>query len=209
MGAAAIPLILSAVGTGASMYNNNQVQKRQEEATAEGLRQQQVRQQQADAAVASQINNVKNSSPEASREASTKAFMDQLQRSRQQAITTGGGDRYGNELNAAGTDVDNYGKKVADTLARISAPELQRQGEAQQFARTASDLGGISRNSAADDFLTQLRLRSIRPDAGIGALGSLAGGVANGLASNGRGVKVPKPVASYGADPTYGTQGLA
>lgn len=130
---------------------------------------------------------MEQSSPEASRKAATDAYLGQLRRTRSQAVAggpAGASQRYQQDLQTVSGDVQDYGSEVADTLGRISAPSLQRQGESQGFARLASDLGTISRNAGGDAFLNQLRLNSIRRNPWIDAGAALAGGVAGGMASS-------------------------
>lgn len=185
MGAAAIPLILSAVSAGAQVYNSNQTQKRQDEELAQGIRIQGQRQREADAQVDQQVKALSRSTPEEAQAKATQDFMDQLRRTRAQAIGGSdiGGERYAADLSGAQSDVANTGRNEANLMARISAPGIQRQQEGQGMNRLASVLGGIQRNSAADQFLTELRARGIKRNPWIDAVADVAGGVAEGMAS--------------------------
>lgn len=185
--AAWVPLVIGALGAGASAYNTREVAKDQDQAAAAGIRLQAQRQQEADQRVSQEVSAMEQSSPEAARKQATDDFLGQLRRTRGQAVAggpAGASQRYAQDLESASGDVTDFGTKVADTMARISAPSLQRQSEGQSFARTASDLGTIGRNAQGDAFLNQLRLNSIRRDPWIDAGAGLAGGVAGGMASS-------------------------
>ena len=76
--------------------------------------------------------------------------------------------------------------------------------EAVSRLRASTDLGLIGRNSAGDQFLTQLRMQNIQANPWTMAAGQVAQGVGSGMAANGGyGVKPKTPVQA----PTgYGTQ---
>jgi hypothetical protein len=68
---------------------------------------------------------------------------------------------------------------LADLTSSIDAPRQQRANDAQLVDRYTTDIDRIRRFSAGDDFLSQLRLRGIKPNPWIAA----GAGVANGAAS--------------------------
>lgn len=191
----AIGLGLSALGAGISAKNTYDVNKQQDQSAAAAIRTQTDKQRQATGQVDQAIDKVGASTPEASREASLNAFLTQLQQSRAQVgggvpITTGG-SRFATDKATAGKDVNDYGTRTAALLSRINAPTLQRQQEQQGFAQLHSDLGETQRQSQAEDFLSQLRRRSIQPNPWADALSSTLSGVGSGIASN-AGTKPPK-----------------
>lgn len=202
--AAIVPLIVSAIGAGATAYNAHQTLKDQDNVAAQGLLAQGQRQKQADQRVSQEVNALDASSPEASRKAATDNFLTALKQNQQQARggkTVGAvSGQYDADSAAAGNAVDQFGRSQADVLGRINAPGLQRQDEAQGRARLGSDLGLIGRNSQADAFLTDLRSRSIQANPWINAGATLAGGVASGMASTGgaTGSSPVKPVTLTG-----------
>lgn len=185
--AAWVPLVIGAISAGASAYNTRQVAKDQDNAAAIGIQNQAKKQREADDRVSAEVEAMNQSSPEASRKQATDAFMTQLRRTRGQAVAggpAGASDRYTADLASAEGDVNQFGTTTADTLARINAPALQRQGEAQGFARLSSDLSQIGRAAGGEQFLNELRLRSIRRNPWIDAGASIGGGVAGGMASS-------------------------
>lgn len=185
--AAWVPLVVGALSAGASAYNTREVAKDQDQAAAAGIKLQAQHQREADDRVSQEVSAMEQSSPEASRKQATDAFLGQLRRTRGQAVAggpAGASDRYQQDLQTASGDVQNFGTQVAGTLARINAPALQRQGEAQGFARLSTDLGTIGRNAGGDAFLNQLRLNSIRRNPWIDAGAEIGTGVAGGMAQN-------------------------
>lgn len=195
--AAWVPLVISAVAGGASAYNTRQTAKEADQVAAQGIRQQAKNQEEADSRVTSEVNALEQSSPEASRAQATDAFLGQLRRTRGQAVAggpAGASSRYAADLETAEGDVSTFGTKVADTLARINAPGLQREAEGQGFNRLSSDLGTIGRNAGADAFLNDLRLRGVKRNPWIDAGASIGGGVAGGMAGSTR----------YGSGPVKG-----
>lgn len=183
--AAALPYILAVVAAGASAYNTNKTQKEAAENQTAGLLDQQRLQRQADSRVNNEIERVDASNPEAERRAASDQFMAQLQRNRSEIAPgiSGASRRYDTDVENQSQQSDSTANKIADLMARINAPGMQRQREGQQFSRLSSDIGGIARQSAGQDFLTQLRNRAIQPNPWIDALGQAAGGASSAYAS--------------------------
>lgn len=192
MGAAAIPLIVSALGAGAGAYNADRTARRQDDAAAAGIQTQQLRQREADQRIDQEIGAVERSSPEAERQAATDQFLQQLRTSRGAiAGDTGGAlggasDRFAQDSAAATAGVQNFGERAANVLGRIRAPVDQRQREAVGFGRASSDIGQIARTASGDDFLNRLRLSGIRRNPWIDAAGETAQAYARGAASRAR-----------------------
>jgi hypothetical protein len=190
--AAWVPLVISALGTGATAYSAREQAKDADQVAAQGIRQQASRQREADEQVSAEVGALEKSSPEAARQQATEAFMGQLRRTRGQAVSGGptgaSSGRYNADLDEAGSDVQNFGSKVASTMARINAPGLQRQAEGQGFARLASNLSTVGRNSGGDAFLNQLRLRGVGKNPWLEGGGQILTGVGNGMAASGYGM---------------------
>jgi hypothetical protein len=180
-----IPLAISALGAGAQWYGSDQALKSQDRAAAQGIQTQAANQRQADYAVNASVDKLGQSSPEASRVTATNDFLGQLRRNRSQATpgaTPGGSSRYESDMAGAGKDVADFGTQEAGILGRVNAPAMQREQEGISFNRLHSDLNQIGRNSAGDQFLTQLRMRSAQPNPWLNAAGSVAQGAATGMA---------------------------
>lgn len=190
-----IGLGLSAAGAAYNAKQQQDTAKRQNDTAVAGLMQQAADQKQANAAVNQTVQKVAGSTPEAAREASLNSFLTQLQQSRAQANGDGtavtGSNRYATDKASANADTANFGARTADLLSRITAPGMQRQQEGQAFAQLGSDVGTIQRQSQADQFLEELRQRSIQPNPWGSALASTLSGAGAGLSSY-AGTKAPK-----------------
>lgn len=178
-------LVLGALGAGLGAYNQSRADETQTETLVRGLQDQARRQEEADVLVNDELQRMRGSTPEGEREQAMQGFMDQLRRNRAQSDTSAGpgSSQYLADVGAAERDVEDYATRTADVLARISAPLRQRQREQQGFGRLASGIEGVQRRSAGDEFLTQLRLRGARPNAGLSALSSVLQGAGTGVAS--------------------------
>lgn len=183
-----IPAAIAAAGAGVQQVDQHRTAQQQDEQAAQGIRIQGADQQKADAQVGQNIQKLQQSSPETARANAANAFLSQLRRNSAVATgsgaVTGGSSRYRADLNTSGKDVADYGASVADTQSRIMAPELQRQQEGQNAQQLASNLSEIGRQSSADQFLSQLRMRGLTGNPWLQAGGSILSGVGNGLASS-------------------------
>lgn len=188
MGAGAlIGAAIAAAGAGLHSVDEQHKAQQQDEQAAQGIRIQGVDQQKADAQVAQNIQKLQGSSPEADRANAANAFLTQLRRN--SAVATGapvagGSQRYKGDIANSTQGVADYGGNLADTESRILAPNLQRQTEGQNAQQLASNLSEVGRQSNADQFLSQLRLRGITNNPWLQAGGSVLEGVGNGISSN-------------------------
>ncbi len=86
---------------------------------------------------------------------------------------------------AATSDARGYGSNLADLFARIRAPQLQRQNEAQTMVRMGDALRPIQMRSQDDEFLTNLRAGMKKPNPWLGLLGQGMTQAGNYMVSNG------------------------
>jgi hypothetical protein len=197
------------VSTAYKVTEDQKVARRQDQTLAQQIRTDSAHQQDADAAVADLINKTANSNDQGQQQSLLGKFTQQIQDARGNA--TGGLNQVGNvsdAYKASGADaalgIADYGKRVADLTSRIDAPTLQRQDEQAARLRFTSDLGGISRDAAGDDFLAKLRLQRIRPnpwgEAAADALGAYGGSKLGG-----RGYTSPQSSGSVSFNGGYGT----
>jgi hypothetical protein len=174
-----IPLIMAAVAGGTSYVNTQRTAKKQDQTAAEGIRQQGVRQREADAKVRELIEKTRTSGPEGERKSALEKYMQALgvQAPNAQASFTdvaGASDAYGADVNAARSGVTDYGAQIADLMARIDAPADQRRREGNTMNRFDTDINQIKRFSSGDDFLNQLKLQSIRRNPFLDAVSTAA-----------------------------------
>lgn len=183
----AIALALAAAAAGTSYYNTQQTAKKTDRAAAAGIRSQAERQRQADARTNQIIDAQSASTPDAAKMDTLGQYMQQVRagaagagRGIQQSGAT---SRAAQESAAdAALGVSSYGGKIAELMAAMDAPQLQRRQEAVNMARGGSDLERIASFAGGDQFLNQLRLQGIRRNPWLDAFSSFAGGAASGAA---------------------------
>jgi hypothetical protein len=194
---AALPAIL---GTGAQMIGQRQTDRSADREASRRMREGVESGRKGGQLVDEQIKKVAESGPEADREAANADFMAALQKARQSdkgALSdsnVGGSDRFETESVAARGDTAAEGRHMADTAARVDAPQFQRMREGRQFNDSAANLDILKRRAAGEDFMSQLRLARIRPNAGLQAFGQAAQGY--GQARAGRALPVKRPANS-------------
>jgi hypothetical protein len=157
------------VAAAAGYENNRQVAHRQDSELAAQLRQQAGLQQQENAQANQLIQKAAQSTPDAARSSLLDQFQQQLRATqgnatRPLAQVGNVSGAYTKAANDAALGVSNYGNTNAGLLAAIDAPGLQRQAEAANLERFGSQLNEVKRQSAADQFLSQMRLQGIRPN---------------------------------------------
>lgn len=183
---AALPWILSLLGTGAKMAADKQASDAQQREVREDTYQQGVRQSQIDDEMQSEVAKLRDNTGDAERRASLEGFMQQLRANtaNAQGGAVRGSDRFNSDTETANAAIKNYGTGRADTLSRVAGPGFQRMNENRRFARVGDTVKGIARDANAEHFLSQMRMQRIRPNQGLSALGSILQGAAGGMAAN-------------------------
>jgi len=179
---------LTTLGVGLNYYANRQAANRQDSALASSLRQQGQLQQQAAQDTQQLVQKVGASNPDQAKSSLLASFTNELNNARGRAITPlsqqgAVSQAYTKAANDASQGITDFGNTNANLLSSIDAPTVQRQGEAALLSRYGSNIAGIKRQSAADDFLTQMRLRSITPNPWLTSLGSIAQGAGAAMGS--------------------------
>ncbi len=209
-----IPAAITAVGTGAQIYDQRQTAKRQDNQLARQIQQQGTRQAEADRAVQQSIADRAASDASQERGSAANNYLQQARAAQAQA--TGGlrqagavSDAYRQSANDAALGVADYGATAANLMARIDAPMQQRQREALQGAQLQTDLGLIGGRAAGDDFLARLRLQGIRGNPWVQGAGQLATSVGTSMAANGWGQETGPTTAGmlgYGQANQFGSE---
>lgn len=183
---------LSLLGTGLNAYNQRQTVKAQDNQLAKQIRQQSARQGQADTAVNELLTQRATTDGSAERGASSNQYLQQLQATQASANRGLGqagavSDAYRTAANDAALGVSDYGTTAANLMARMDAPQRQRQRESLENSNLQTRLGLIGRQASSDDYLSRLRLQSIRENPWLSAAAQAANGAAMGVATNGIG----------------------
>lgn len=179
------PYALAALAGGASYYNTSNTARKQDQAATQGIQQQAKRQQQADQQVSEELDQLATSNAEDERQASMDQYLTQLRRTRSAANNAtpqvaGASQRYTQDVTDRAAQSDATATRVADLMSRINAPAYQRLNEGQNSAQLASDINQIKRSSEGDDFITQLRVKSISRNPWLDALSSAGSAYATG-----------------------------
>ena len=174
-----IPTVMAAISGGATYVNTQNTARRQDQTAAEGIRQQGVRQREADTKVREMIDKTRTSGPEGERKSALDKYMQALAiqaPNAQSSLTDVGGasGAYTADVNNARSGITDYGSQVAGLMSRIQAPADQRRRESNMMGRFGTDISQIERFSKGDDYLNQLRLNSIRRNPFLDALSSAA-----------------------------------
>lgn len=188
MGQAAA-LWTSLAASGVDAYNDNRVQRKQDEQLANSLLNQSRLQQKADAQVSDEVDKLAGSTAADERRQRLDEYMQTLRRN--QATTdeglnpTIGSNAFRADSRKAAGKAGEYAATAADLMARMDAPQLQRQGEAFDYGRLATDLSLARRQSAGQRYVDDLRMRSIRRDPALDFLAAAGRAYANSAATNG------------------------
>lgn len=187
-----VPLAISALSAGASVYNQQQQAHKAEDISNDLMRTQQRKQHEADALVNENVGRLKASTGDAERQASLQGFLQQLrQNSNPQSggvNVPGASDRFQQDTASGKAAIQNFGTGRADIMSRIMGPTLQRINENAMTARTGSDVAGVAREASGDAWLQQLRQQKNVLNPWISAASQFGNGVAGGMASSGFGV---------------------
>jgi hypothetical protein len=183
MGAAALPLVALAVGTGAQVYNQNRTAKRQDEALAAGIRKQAGEQRRADQRIGEAIGQIEQSSPADAIRQAREGYQTAIRGTEGLARSGQALSGLSDEFDAASRDANAQAAgrvgKIADLLSRIDAPLQQRQGEGFLSQDLSTDLGVIRRRAQGQDQLARLRASQIRNNPWIDAFAGAAKGYAS------------------------------
>lgn len=191
--AAAIPYIVAAVGTAATIVNQRNVAHRQDQQLAAQIRAGAQKQQQADQRTAQLIQSQANLSDQPDKAKSQAAYNKDLALKQPQATSALQGPAaasaaFAKQKSDAALGVTKYGNQQADWLSSIQAPQMERQRNLiENLDPYRTDIGLISRANQGDNFLANMRLRGIQPNAGLSLLSGIAGGASSAMARGGYG----------------------
>lgn len=197
-----IPIALALAGTAVQASETARVERKQEDELGKQLIQRTAKQTQADDRVDQEVQELAGSTSEDERVKRLGEYMATLQRGKgtaQAGLTPQiGSSAFQKDSAQAAADVMTGAGNRAGILARIDAPQLQRQDEAFGYGRAATDLDLIKRQVAGEEFVNQLRMRAIRrrPEMDLlaGGLSAAGGSMAGGFDGSGIGPVVKQPI---------------
>lgn len=180
--------VIALVGSYATYSAQQGAARRQDNALADSLRQQGQLEQQGAQQTNQLIAKTAASNPDAAKSDLLSQFTTELNKTRGNATKSLGqvgnvSGAYTKAANDAAQGISDYGNTNAGLLSSIDAPSVQRQQEAADLSQYATQIGGLKRTSAADEFLTNMRLRSITPNPWLMGLGGVAQGASGAMAA--------------------------
>jgi hypothetical protein len=187
MGAAAIPIALMVGSAIVKARNDRKTAKKQDREVAEGIRRQGEEQRQANARINETLDFFQESEAGDIRDSLSKRYSDQLRLKQAQGLA--GFDTAGDSSDAfkgrsaqRQSDVVGRSDVLQGLFSTIDASDDQRLLEGFERGDLGSDLSINSRNSAAENYLTQLRLASIQRSPWLDILSAGMSGAAQGTA---------------------------
>jgi len=208
MGAAAIPIALALASTATSMYNTNRTAKKQDEALYEGLRRQSDIDRKTFLRTGESIGKFEESGPEEISADLSDKYRKQIRLKQGQAFQ--GLDQpidlSDEAVAASGKAVDTsnqYAGLLQGLFSQVDAAGEQRRLEGVEQGNLGTDLSVLARDSDAQKYLTDLRVRGVQRSPILDLLAAGLGGASTGLAGGGGGIaasglsKVPGTPQSF------------
>jgi hypothetical protein len=174
-------LLLTAAGTGTKAVNQMISGRRQDRAAAAGLRRQGELQREGSQSVRERIAEVGRSDPAAERAEALEGFLNTL-RGAEDITGAGtdplgiGGERFAERVAGGEAQTRQEGREAASRESIISGAINQRRRETGRTGDLINALREVGTRSQAEDFITQLRVASKRPNELVNMLGSVLEG---------------------------------
>jgi hypothetical protein len=100
---------------------------------------------------------------------------------------SGASSRYAKSVASAKANVNDYATELAKNMAITGGAQLQRIGDANRIAQTASDLGALQTQSGNTSAALKTQLSGDQANPWVSALGSAVQGAGSGIMSHGLG----------------------
>lgn len=186
----ALPLILSAAGTGAQVKAQHDLADDQKRAAAEGILRQAALNRDASTRVAQTTQQIASSDASAETAAKRQNYLDALRKtlpSRQGANPVSGAvsSRFAEDTADAQDESEAEAVQNAGLAAAIDAPAAQRMREGVSLNNTNVDLAQLRSQSQGADYLTRLRMAMMKPNTALMAGGQLLSGAGGAMAASG------------------------
>lgn len=208
----AIPLALALGSAGVSAYNTRRTEKKKDRATAEKIRTQGRKQQEADARVNATLDKMAGSNPAGDRQAALSEYVAQVQANRGTAGAIGAqGGRvsgaYADAAADAALGVNAATAEQAGLMATQDGATRMRQREGSEQAGLGTDIGMIRREADGLAYLDDMRINSIRRNPWLDAASAVLGGMSSAGVGAGIGAGAKSAAAAKAAG-MGGTAGI-
>lgn len=178
---------LTAAGSGVNSYSQNQNMRKEDAQSAQSIINQGKINSQAETAVGNLNKSIAQSNPNTATKDQTAAYLAAAHQAAASGNTTpvvaGASKRYAQAQGGAQQDIENYARGTAANTAAVAAPQLQRIGEGNQIADTASQLGRFNDQSASEQAMLHTELAGDQANPWLSATSQLLSGAGNGLST--------------------------
>lgn len=175
---------LSAAGSGANAYSQNQNMRKEDNQSAQSIVQQGQINAKAEQAVGNLNQSIAKSNPATATKDQTAAYLAAANAAPSTTPSVpGGSKRYTQAAAGAKSDISDYARQTAGNAAAVAAPQLQRIGEGNQIADTASQLGRFNDQSASEQGILKTQLAGDQANPWLSSLSQVLSGAGNGLSS--------------------------
>jgi hypothetical protein len=210
-------LVASLAGTATQAYAQHQQLVKQDQITAQGIVQQGDIQKKAEGDVSNTVKTLNQSTADVNAKSAQQlgAYTNALKQASPIAKSDnpnvpGASSAFKAASASAQTSANDYTGAIAKSAATTQGTQLERVGEGQTIASTASDLGVLSNQSAESNYVTQLKVRATQQNPWLQAVSALAKGASIGMgaaagAGFGGGSSTLPGAANFGSGSTAGT----
>lgn len=190
-------VLLSALSSAAPEIAQMHSNRRAQDELNRGRADIQGAQAQADRAIGDEVMSVAHSTPDAERKSLTADYAGAVRKARLEGNASTpslGGARFRSESAAATSAGAAYGNQQADLGARIDAPRMQRQREAEGAARASMEIPRARSRASSADYLSRMRAqRAAQGNPWLKLLAALGGQIANNYQTKGERGPLPAP----------------
>ena len=181
--------LITAAGTGVSMYAQNKNAKNQQNQLAASEMQQGNLEREASAKVAQTTARAAAANPNNESNNLLAAYKSALSAAAPTSgainPVAGGSKRYAESTASAKSNVGAYADEMAKNMATTGGAQLQRIDTGNDIANTASQLGLLDTQSVNDQAVLKAQLEGDTPNPWLTALGSIAQGAGQGMMGRG------------------------
>lgn len=175
-GGALTPLLVGMVGSQVGQYAQQQALNKQDKITAANILEQGNLNKQAEGDVSSTVKKIAASDPAAAKAKMLGAENQALELGAQtsgsaQPNVPGASKAYKAAVGGANASAGDYINNLKQGIAGTNAPTMQRIGESQDIASTASNLGLLGQQSSRENYASQVAEQGVRQNPWLQDLG--------------------------------------
>lgn len=194
----------------ASAYNTKKTADHADHVAADGIRRNGAMQEEANKRLNKTISDARKSTPDDERQTQQAKYLQtvraQLGQANSGLAAKGLSSQFDALAGQEGAQTKDFGDTLSGLMARMDAPVLQRQREANSYGNLGMDFTRIGSDMSGNDFLTRLKAAGVRRNpwidlaasAGNGYAANYSGGSKGGSGSGGSNLPVTADYGTYG-----------